>query len=73
MPSENQFRMALDPDECVRIADADVVRFGWALMALFFLNESPDFVTLNVVHFDVADVRLKQPFAVLASREHQVA
>jgi len=72
MPGENQFRVALDPDEGVGVANLAGAGFGWPLVALFFLNKSPDFICLYVGHFDVADVGFKQPFAVFASRQHQV-
>ena len=64
---QNQLGVPLDSDEAVGIADAVIVRFKGGLIAFLLLNEGPDFVTLNVLHWDVDDQAAHEPFALLAS------
>jgi hypothetical protein len=65
---ENELRVPLDSDKAVGVTVVRVVFRPDAL--LFFLNERPQFVTLNVLDGNVADFLPHDPFALLAS-EHQ--
>jgi hypothetical protein len=67
---QNKLAVTLDGDECVGIPDAVAVRFVWPLVGFLLLNETPDFIALNIRHPDIANLLTHDPLAVLAS-EHQ--
>jgi hypothetical protein len=64
---QNQFGIALDGDEAVRIADAVVVGFVRCLVPFLLLNECPNLIALYILHPDVDDYPTHQFFALLAS------
>src|SRR5664280_2086372 len=47
---ENEFGIALDGDEAIRVAHAVVVRLRGEFVALLLENVSPDFIDLYVLH-----------------------
>ena len=68
---QNEFRISLDGDECVGIANAVVVGLMRPFVSFFFPDESPNLVALYIGNFDVADVPAHDPLAVLARQlEH---
>lgn len=70
MPRQDEFCVALDSDERIRIADGVYRRFVGALVAFFFLNETPKLIGFYVLHAHVANLLRKKALTALA-REHQ--
>ena len=48
-------RIALDGDEAVGVTDAFIVRFLRSLVAFLLLDESPNFIALDILHRNVHD------------------
>jgi hypothetical protein len=62
---KHQFRVALDANEHVAIAQILVVFGPNALF--FFAQERPDFIAFHIAHRDIANVSTHDLFALLAS------
>src|SRR5437870_7173368 len=68
MPCQYHLAVSLDSDKAVSIPAFRVIVF---LALLFASDEAPHFVTLNVLHWHVANLGLQEPFALLTDEDKQ--
>lgn len=71
VPAQNQFAIALYPDEAIRIPDHFNLLFAVQLVALFLLHESPNFIHLHIKHADVLELLIHEPLTALAGQNKQ--
>ena len=68
MPRHYQLCVSLNGDEAVGITALRVVIF---LALLFASDEAPHLIALNILHLDVANPGLQEPFALLPDEDKQ--
>ena len=71
VPRHYQFACAIQTDKCIRIADLFRVCFVREFVALFLLNERPNFIGLKLRNFHVPHPLSEQPFGgFTCQRQH---
>lgn len=71
--SQDQLRVPIDRDEGPAISNVRSIVAAFLFGLFLAAHERPDFVTLNVSHFDAANDTRQQPTAVLANGQDQIA